>query len=49
VLFGRTPSAISNVTFPNELHSFVLDQRSHLPGELHFFFVFKNFALHFAL
>jgi len=42
VLFGRTPSAISNVTFPNELHGFMLDQHCHLPGELDFFFVFKT-------
>jgi hypothetical protein len=53
-LFGRTPSAISNVAFPNDLHSFMLDQRSQLPGELNFVFVFKTshcilvYDLHFV-
>jgi hypothetical protein len=41
MLFGHTPSAISNVTFPNELYSFMLGLHSHLPGELNFFFSLK--------
>jgi hypothetical protein len=46
MLFGHTPSAISDVTFPNELYSFMLDLHFHLPGELNFFFSPK-LALYF--
>jgi hypothetical protein len=44
ILFGHTPSVISNVTFPNELYSFMLNLHSHLPRELDLFFNLKFFS-----